>query len=66
MKVMTLSVCVCFFPCLTIALGDIVQVNIVEERLAVGDPELFQAISDEDYTETFYKYFPLSIKLMFA
>jgi hypothetical protein len=43
-----------------------VQVNIVEERLAVGDPELFQAMSDEDYTEIFYKYFPLSIKLMFA
>jgi hypothetical protein len=63
---MTLSVHVCFFPCLTTALGDIVQVNIVEERLAVGDPELFQAISDEDYTEIFYKYFPLSIKLMFA
>ncbi len=56
----------CFFPCLTTALGDILQVNIVEERLAVGDPELFQAISDEDYTEIFYKYFPLSIKLMFA
>ncbi|CAK9203323.1 unnamed protein product [Sphagnum troendelagicum] len=33
------------------------MVNIVEERLAVGDPELFQAISDEDYTETFYKWF---------
>lgn len=63
---MTVSVRACFFPCLTTALGDIVQVNIVEERLAVGDPELFQAISDEDYTEIFYKYFPLSIKLMFA